>query len=189
MHIQNFKSLLKKIRMWVLINFKYSLIKIGVGCYFGKYLHIRIKSLEIGDYVFIGSRCHIASNATLGNFVMLASNVSLIGGDHRIDMSAIPMIFSGRSTNRPVIIEDDAWVGHGAIIMHGVCIGEGAIVAAGSVVTEDVPPYTIVGGNPAKKIRNRFSCEIEYTNHKKMLKSYRTDRKIDRNWKKVDGNL
>lgn len=60
------------------------------------------------------------------------------------------------------IIENDAWIGMNAMIMPGVTIGEGAIVAAGSVVAKDVPPYTIVGGNPAKEIKKRFTDkEIE----------------------------
>jgi acetyltransferase-like isoleucine patch superfamily enzyme len=57
----------------------------------------------------------------------------------------------------PVVIGNDVWVGAGAIILSGVSIGDGAIVAAGAVVTKDVPPYAIVGGNPAKLIRYRFS--------------------------------
>ena len=60
------------------------------------------------------------------------------------------------------IIESDAWIGMNAMIMPGVTIGEGAIVAAGSVVAKDVAPYTIVGGNPAKVIKKRFTdAEIE----------------------------
>ena len=55
------------------------------------------------------------------------------------------------------VIQSDAWIGMNAIIMPGVTIGEGAIVAAGSVVSKDVPPYTIVGGNPAKEIKKRFT--------------------------------
>ena len=55
------------------------------------------------------------------------------------------------------VIKSDAWIGMNAIIMPGVSIGEGAIVAAGSVVSKNVPPYTIVGGNPAKEIKKRFT--------------------------------
>jgi acetyltransferase-like isoleucine patch superfamily enzyme len=56
---------------------------------------------------------------------------------------------------RPIIIEDDVWIGACAIILKGVTIGEGAIVAAGSVVTKNVEPYSLVGGNPAKLIKYR----------------------------------
>lgn len=57
-------------------------------------------------------------------------------------------------------IDDGAWIGMRAMIMPGVHIGEGAIVAAGAIVTKDVPPYTIVGGNPAREIKKRFSSNI-----------------------------
>lgn len=59
-----------------------------------------------------------------------------------------------------IVIEDDVWIGFGSIIMSGVHIGRGAVIAAGSVVTKDVPPYAIVGGNPSKIIRYRFSPEM-----------------------------
>jgi chloramphenicol O-acetyltransferase type B len=181
------KSLYKQARMWVLLKFRYHLKKIGIGCYFGKNIHVRRNSLEIGDHVYIGSHCHIASKTTLGNFVMLANYVSIIGGDHRMYLPGTPIIFSGRDVNRPVKIEDDVWIGHGSIIMHGVCIGEGAIVAAGSVVVENVAPYVIVGGVPAKKIHDRFTDERERSKHIDMLDEYRKTRQIDKQWKKVDG--
>jgi len=60
-------------------------------------------------------------------------------------------------TKGPIVVGNDVWVGARAIILSGVTIGDGAVVAAGSVVTKNVPPYAVVGGNPAKFIRNRFS--------------------------------
>ena len=60
----------------------------------------------------------------------------------------------------PVTVEDEAWIGYGAIILSGVTIGKSSIVAAGSVVTHDIPPYAIAGGNPAKVIRYRLPKEI-----------------------------
>ena len=61
---------------------------------------------------------------------------------------------------KDTVVGNDVWIGHGAIIMPGVTIGSGAIIAAGAVVTKDVPPYAIVGGNPAKVIRQRFSDDV-----------------------------
>jgi len=61
-----------------------------------------------------------------------------------------------RGEQETVKIEKDIWVRHGAIIMHGVTLGEGCIVSAGSIVLKDVQPYSIVAGNPAKMIKNRF---------------------------------
>ena len=59
-----------------------------------------------------------------------------------------------------IVIGNDVWIGYEAVIMAGVHIGDGAIIAARAVVTKDVPPYTIVGGTPAKEIRKRFDAEV-----------------------------
>ncbi len=61
----------------------------------------------------------------------------------------------GYSEEKQIVVGDDVWLGYGAIILPGVTIGDGAIIGAGTVVTKDVPPYAIVGGNPAKVIRFR----------------------------------
>ena len=87
--------------------------------------------------------------------VLIASYVSFVGGDHRFDDIDTPMKESGRDIIKTITIESDVWVGHGAIIMHGVTLYSGCVVAAGAVVTKDVPSNSIVGGNPAKFIRNR----------------------------------
>ena len=89
----------------------------------------------------------------------------------------MPMIFAGRAVSKKVEIGDDVWIGHGAIILHGVNIGDGASVAAGSVVTKDVAPYTIVGGVPAKLIRYRFD-ENQIKLHQEMLNRYRKTKKL-----------
>ena len=60
----------------------------------------------------------------------------------------------------PIIVEDDVWIGTRAIILSGVRIGKGAVIAAGTVVTKDIPPYAIVGGNPAKIIKFRFEQDV-----------------------------
>lgn len=63
-------------------------------------------------------------------------------------------------TKGPIIVEDEVWIGNNVIVMSGIKIGKGAIVAAGSVVTKDIPPFAIVGGNPAKFIKWRFAEEL-----------------------------
>lgn len=113
---------------------------------------------------------------------MLASSVSIVGGDHRFDLPGVPTIFSGRDVNRTVRIGDDVWIGHGAILMHGVSIGEGSIIAAGAVVTHDIPPYTIAAGVPAKPLRNRFNAS-EREQHEAVLSLYRQTRRIATSWK------
>jgi len=122
-----------------------------------------------GNDIYIGTRCHFGANVTIsGCKVLIASNVSFVGGDHRTNIVGVPIFDSGREELRTVIISSDTWIGHGAIILHGVSIGEGSVVAAGAVVTKDVPPYIIVGGNPAKIIKKRFDYE-ERCEHERRL--------------------
>lgn len=115
----------------------------------------RGRDIEIGKRFFCGRDCHFAAPMRVGDDVMFASRVSVVGGDHRIDGINVPINMSGRDVMRTVLIGNDVWIGHGAIILHGVHIGSGAVVAAGSVVTKNVEPNAIVGGNPAKLIRYR----------------------------------
>ena len=100
----------------------------------------------------------------IGNYVCIASGVIiLMGGNHNHHSEWITVypfaeqIEFSYAPKGDTIIGSDAWIGMNAMIMPGVKIGEGAIVAAGSVVVKDVLPYTIVGGNPAKEIKKRFS--------------------------------
>jgi len=110
--------------------------------------------------VKIGSNCQINENvfiqgATIGNHVMIAPNVSLISNMHNHSLTDIPMNLQGKVTGSIITIEEDVWIGRNAIIMPGLLIGKGSIIAAGAVVTKDVPPYTIVGGVPAKQLKKR----------------------------------
>jgi acetyltransferase-like isoleucine patch superfamily enzyme len=124
--------------------------KIGPRTFFGKE-----RDISIGNNFFSGINCHISCCAQIGNDVLLASYVSFVGGDHKIDHIDTTINKSGRDTSKQIIIEHNVWIGHGSIIMHGVTIGEGAVVAAGSVVTKNVVSKTIVGGVPAIYIRHR----------------------------------
>ena len=135
--------------------------KVGKGFTCEPRSSFKKNAITAGDYVFIGLNAHIYANVQIGNFVMLASYVAIVGGDHRFDVVGVPVRFTGRAGFEKLltVIEDDVWIGHGCIIMAGVRIGRGAIVAAGAVVTKDVPPYAVVGGVPAKLIRYRFTPE------------------------------
>jgi acetyltransferase-like isoleucine patch superfamily enzyme len=171
--------------MWYLTTFRYQLSQEGKSLYCGHNVVILPDILKVEDYVFIGSSSWIAAKTMIGNFTMLASKVSIVGGDHRIDVPGVPMEFSGREEQKLVIIGEDVWIGHGAIILHGVQIGNGAIVAAGAVVTKDVPAYAIVGGVPAKIIGWRFD-ESQRDVHEKMLKQYRKTKRLPESWQYAD---
>jgi len=115
----------------------------------------------IGDKLIIGKFCMIASGTTFimngGNHLTEATSAypfAIFGGawQHAMDGKAYP-------TKGNTVIGNDVWIGHDATIMPGVKVGDGAVIAAKSVVTKDVEPYTIIGGNPAKPIKKRFSDE------------------------------
>ncbi len=118
------------------------------------------KDLVIGKYVYAGNGVSITNGVIIGDYTMLATYASVVGGDHNTSACGTPIVFSGRPELRRTSIGKDVWIGHRAIILAGVSIGDGAIVAAGSVVTRDVPSCDIVGGVPAKKIRERFTPEL-----------------------------
>lgn len=109
--------------------------------------------------ISIGTGCHINSNTrfgvpsapvTIGRNVMIGANVSFETVTHGLVWKP----GKGRGdTIKPIVVEDEAWIGAGAIVTGGVTIGKGAIVAAGAVVTRDVPAMTVVGGVPAKVIK------------------------------------
>ena len=104
----------------------------------------------------------------IGNFVSIAEGVKfLLGGNHEIDtFTTFPfkVKFFGEKmeakTKGSIIVKDDVWIGTNSLILSGVVIGQGAIVGAGSVVTKDVPPYAVVGGNPARVLKYRYPQEI-----------------------------
>lgn len=168
------RRLIRSIRLWWQTTFQYRLRSVGKGVLISKGTTIRPNCVEIGDYTFIGPNCALmAGDLKIGRFVMLAAEVAIVGGDHRIDVPGVPSIRTGRAVRKPVVIEDDAWIGRGAMIMHGVRIGEGAIVAAGALVTKDVEPYAIVGSPPARVIGQRFADAELIARHRRMLATLR----------------
>lgn len=126
------------------------------------------KSVQLGEFAFINSGCHVGPGVSIGRYTLIARDVSIVGSDHIFDQAGTPMVFAGRPDPEKTTIEDDVWIGNSSIIMAGVTIGRGAIIGAGSVVTKDVPAYEIHAGVPNKKIRDRFSPE-EIEKHNKML--------------------
>ena len=106
---------------------------------------------SIGPYSYIGCSGYIE----IGDNVMMSPRVSIYSENHNFSDVDLPMIDQG-VTRSFVKIENDCWIAANSIILAGVTVGRGSIVAAGSVVTKDVPPFSIVGGNPAKIIKSRL---------------------------------
>jgi len=163
------------------IKLLYSFGKLGKHVVFGKILEIRnpkklfigsnIQILRgvilrpgknkiiIGDYTAINPYTCIFGDVKIGKYCMIAPNVMIAGGNHDIDDISVPMMKSGKSTNKGIILEDDVWIGANSVILDGVKIEKGAVVAAGSIVTKSIVSYDIVAGNPARVINNRMKLK------------------------------
>lgn len=113
-------------------------ISIGKYCQINPYTVLYGGHIEIGDYVLIAPHCMIAS------------------GNHDFKQLDLPMRLAGWTMKKPIIIEDDVWIGANSTITDGVKIGKGSVIAANSCVIKDVEPYSIVGGVPAKQIGSRI---------------------------------
>lgn len=135
------------------------------------------KTISLGNDVFIGRGATFmatASEIIIGNKVMFGPNVTIMGGNHNTTQIGKYMFDVKEKlpeNDLPVVIEDDVWVGTGAIILKGVNIGKGSIVAAGALVINNVLPYSIVGGVPAKIIKMRFSSEQILEHERKLNKT------------------
>jgi acetyltransferase-like isoleucine patch superfamily enzyme len=109
-------------------------------------------AIRVGRRVFINQNCTLYDLAeiSIGDDVMIAPNVSIITSGHPIE----PSQRRACVVAKPIVIEKNVWIATGATIIGGVTVGENSVVAAGSVVTRDVPPNTLAGGNPARVIRS-----------------------------------
>lgn len=114
------------------------------------------KDVVIGDYSGIGSQCKIPNNIVIGKYVMMGPEVYMISNNHIYEDIHTPMCFQGKTNNALIIIGNDCWIGARAMIMSGRRIDDGCIIAANSIVTKDIEPYSIIGGNPARLIKKRI---------------------------------
>lgn len=146
---------------------------------FGEWVEIGSSNLidnsSVGDYTYTGQYCFI-QNSDLKKFISMAAMIRIGPTNHPYDRPAQHIFaynggaygfghpdteFLEKRTHLRTTIGNDVWIGHGVIIQAGVTVGDGAVIGSGAVVTKDVEPYTIVGGIPAKPIKDRFPDEVK----------------------------
>lgn len=148
---------------------------IKIGSYFkisGQIISSHHGKVEIGDHCLVGPNCCVGAvlSVKIGNYVRFSNNVTAIdNNNHPVNpadrkiMNSVDYSSPYRSWKyavaKPIVIHDNVWIGRNSIINKGVTIGENSIVVAGSVVTKDVPPNCIVGGNPAKVVKMNIDQE------------------------------
>ena len=113
------------------------------------------RDIEIGNNSGLGIHCRVLGPICIGNDVMMGPDVIIITQNHNCTRTDIPMNIQGSLTAKRVVVGDDVWIGARVIILPGVCIGNGSIIGSSAVVTKDVPPYSIIGGNPARILKSR----------------------------------
>jgi phosphonate metabolism protein (transferase hexapeptide repeat family) len=135
----------------------------------------RVEYSSLGDYSYLGENCDVA-DTVIGKFTAIANAVRIGAPNHPMERPSqhrftyCPEYYEASATRdhaffgdrraARVVIGNDCWIGHGAIILPNVSVGDGAVIAAGAVVSRNVTPYTIVGGVPARPIRKRFSDAV-----------------------------
>ncbi|WP_375491206.1 acyltransferase [uncultured Jatrophihabitans sp.] len=118
------------------------------------------RGIRLGDRSDIGMDALVIGPVHIGADVMMGPRCVLIAGAHNHADPDVPMNTQGMLDDRPIVIEDDVWIGAGSTILPGRKLGSGCIVGAGSVITRDVPSMAVVGGNPAQVIRYRTDEQV-----------------------------
>ena len=129
---------------------------------------LEFSNITIGDNVFINRNfyCSAIMGVLIGDRVMFGANISIIGGNHKFNNYEESLRFPSQlGDNQKIIIESDAWIGHGTTILKGAMIGEGTIVGAASLVNKILLPYSVYAGNPIRFIKPRFNTEEELMLH------------------------
>ena len=144
--------------------------KLGSNVYLGINVDVR-EDVSIGDYSYCSNGTILFKGTKIGKYCSIGYNTQIGPPEHPVDyISTSPHIYRNNmlkelcpwptdDTISPCIIGNDVWIGSNCTLIQGVKVSDGAIVAAGAVVTKDVPPYTVVGGVPAKVIKKRFDDE------------------------------
>jgi len=133
-------------------------MKVGKNCVIRRGIYLTSPNeLEVGDGSFLGrASLYCTGGVKIGKNVNVSDGVVIITAKHDVNSPKFEALYE------PVRLEDWSWIATNAIILGGVTVGEGAVVAAGAVVTKDVPPYSVVGGNPAQVIGERKKQAFDY---------------------------
>lgn len=115
------------------------------------------RDIQIGDYSGIGKNAVIPNNTIIGNYVMIAQNLFIVGRNHATGRVDVPMVFQGNAEAMQTVIGDDVWIGANVVVTGGRRIANGVILAAGCVLTKDPGEYEIWGGNPGRCLKSRLS--------------------------------
>lgn len=171
------RYLFNMLRTWYVFHLRYPWVKyqgfvrVMGGTHFAQHMDV-----VIGNNVQFGNGCNVASNVHFGDNVLMAGNVQFVGRhDHTFSTPGVTIWDGERGENGTTVVEDDVWLGASVIVISGVTIGRGSIVAAGSVVTGDIPPCEIWAGVPAKKVKDRFTCEADKVKHLAFLEEKRRE--------------
>lgn len=138
---------------------------VGNDVYIGNNGIFTYENIEIGNDVYIGSNACFQSQygkILIGDHVMFGPGVHIHGGNHKYNEigNLLKHTTPKKSGDDGIVtIEDDCWIGANAIILSGVTVGHGSVIGAGSIVTKNIPPYSIYTGSPAMKLRKRFNDE------------------------------
>ena len=169
-------ALIKKLRDLYLVKIRWRNYSIGPGFHAGARVRLWAKkTLVIGKGFYIGRDSFIETDCIIGDYVILGNKVGIVGRyDHHYQQIGTPIglasairdkNYSWKGNDLVTEIGNDVWIGYNATVMQGVKIHNGAVIAAGAVVTADVEPYCIYGGNPARKIKERFETFEDMENH------------------------
>jgi acetyltransferase-like isoleucine patch superfamily enzyme len=143
-------------------------LELGDGCYVGRHVELGPSGkLRIGADTSIQDRCILLGEISIGRYCRFAPNIFASSGRHYFDLQPTWLIQDqdrlaqrdpalAAQHNRPIVVEDDCWLGINCVLLPGITVGKGAVIGAGSVVSRDVDPYTVVAGSPAKPIRKRL---------------------------------
>ncbi|MGJ3189973.1 acyltransferase [Paenarthrobacter sp. FR1] len=135
-----------------LANLDTDTLSIGVGSFIAAHAYVT-GSITIGDDCTINAFTVVRGNITMGDGVRIGAHTSILGFNHSMDPSE--PVFRQPLTSKGITIGDDVWIGSNVVILDGVTVGSHAVLAAGAVVTKNVPEWSVVGGNPARRIRDR----------------------------------